>query len=294
MALLRASQFFDEQAAVARRRGRRRAGDDTEKRALRVLSLTQLGGLSSARQALEGASIAPGTEATQATLSNPAKRPQEPYAPLPQRLTGHVPEVPSQLDEDQFARNLRSARKGAAAGLSGMTTDHLRRLLSSQRDLQLLFKLASRFARGEVPETIVAIVRQGRLTALSKPSGGVRGIVTGDVFRRLVSRTIAKQLGPSVEKATAPFQYALSTRAGCECIGHALQMLTESNPNSTITSVDGISAYDTMSRGAMLSGFAEVDPSVLPFVRQFYGSCSRYVWEDDSGVTHTIIQGEGG
>ena len=103
-----------------------------------------------------------------------------------------------------------------------------------------------------------------------------------------MSRTVAQQLGRPVEKATAPFQCTLSTRAGCECIGHALQMLTdESNPNSTITSVDGISAYDTMSRGAMLSGLAEVAPSVLPFVRQFYGSCSRYVWEDDAGDNHT-------
>ena len=51
MALLRASQLCDEQAAVARRRSLRRAGDDIEK----------MGELSSARQALEGASIAPGT-----------------------------------------------------------------------------------------------------------------------------------------------------------------------------------------------------------------------------------------
>ena len=65
-------------------------------------------------------------------------------------------------------------------------------------------------------------------------------------------------MGPAVEKATAPFQYASSTRAGCECIGHALQFLT---------SIDGISAFDTISRTAMLSGLAEVDPSVLPFVR---------------------------
>ena len=92
--------------------------------------------------------------------------------------------------------------------------------------------------------------------------------MTGDVFRRLVSRTIAQLLGPFVEKVTAPFQHALSTRAGCECTGHALQMLFESSPNLTITSLDGISAYGTMSRGAMLSGLAEVDPSVLPFVRQ--------------------------
>ena len=137
-----------------------------------------------------------------------------------------VPEIEFQLDEDQFARNLRSARRGAAAGLSGMTTDHLRPILSSHWDLQLLCKMASRFARGEGPEGIAHIIREGRVTALMKPTGSVRGIVTGDVFRRLVSRTIAQQMGPAVERATSPFQYALSTRAGCKCICHALQMLT--------------------------------------------------------------------
>ena len=32
----------------------------------------------------------------------------------------------------------------------------------------------------------------------------------------------------------------------------------------------------------------------LPFVRMFYGAPSFYLWEDSSGVTHTIPQGEGG
>ena len=59
----------------------------------------------------------------------------------------------------------------------------------------------------------------------------------------------------------------------------------------TVTSVDGISAYDTMSRVAVMNGLAGVDPGVLPFVRLFYGSSSRYLWEDDPGVTHTITQG---
>ena len=31
------------------------------------------------------------------------------------------------------------------------------------------------------------------MTALQKPDGGVRGIVVGDVFRRVVARTIAQQ-----------------------------------------------------------------------------------------------------
>ena len=70
-------------------------------------------------------------------------------------------------------------------------------------------------------------IRLGRLTALRKTGGGVRGIVAGDVIRRLTSRTMAQQLGEVVKRATSPFQYALSTRAGCECIAHALQALTE-------------------------------------------------------------------
>ena len=32
----------------------------------------------------------------------------------------------------------------------------------------------------------------------------------------------------------------------------------------------------------------------IPFVRLFYGSPSSYLWEDSSGITHTIPQGEGG
>ena len=83
-------------------------------------------------------------------------------------------------------------------------------------------KAAEMFARAEI---VVQIVKMGRLTALSKPDGGVRGIVAGDVFRRHVARTKAKQLGQAVMKATSPHQYALSTRAGCECIAQALQGL---------------------------------------------------------------------
>ena len=61
------------------------------------------------------------------------------------------------------------------------------------------------------------------LTALQKPNGGVRGILAGDVFRRLVARTIAQQLGLAIERATSPFQHALSIRAGMECIAHVVQ-----------------------------------------------------------------------
>ena len=59
-----------------------------------------------------------------------------------------------------------------------------------------------------------------------------------------------------MEAATVPFQYALSTRSGCECIAHALQVVTELDPKATITTICGISACGSTSRRAMLLGLA--------------------------------------
>ena len=140
------------------------------------------------------------------------------------------------------------------------------------------------------------MIRLGRMTALSKPDGGVRGIVAGDVVRRLVARTMAQQLGKAVEAATAPHQYALSTKAGCECIAHILQGLTDLDDRATVISVDGVSAFDLISRTAMMRGLLRVEggSQALPFIRMFYGAPSEYLWEDSSGTVHTIPQGEGG
>ena len=123
-----------------------------------------------------------------------------------------------------------------------------------------------------------------------------RGIVVGDVLRRLVGRTMAKQVTQEVEAATSPFPYALSTRFGCECVAHVLQTLTELDEDATIVSVDGIGAYDLISRKAMLDGLLSVEggQQLLPFVRSFYGAPSTYLWEDEMGTNHRILQGEGG
>ena len=137
-------------------------------------------------------------------------------------------------------------------------------------------------------------MRLGRLTALQKLDGGVRSIVAGDVVRRLVARTMSQQLMEDVERATAPFQYALSTRAGCGCIAHVLQRITDLDPRTTVMSIDGISAFDLISRSAVMQGIQKVHGAAVPFVSMFYGTASTYLWEDDEGTTHKIVQGEGG
>ena len=173
-----------------------------------------------------------------------------------------------------------------------MTAEHLRPLLDQESDAKLLHEACVQMARAEIPFDILSALRLGRLTALQKPNGGTRGIVAGDFMRRLVARTLAQQYGPDIENACKPFQYALSTRAGTECVAHALQATVELDPSMCILSIDGISAFDSMSRAAMLEGLANVPKasSTLLFVQSFYGVDSQYLWTDDEGTTHTLAR----
>ena len=221
--LLLASQASSENARRAQFRRNRTAVDSVERRAERAFCLAQLGELSSARQALEGDAVALGNDQTLQALRDPLRRPPVPRDPLPADLQQFQPEVQFSLEQDQLLRNLRVSRRGCAAGPSGMTADHLRPLLESVQDSELLWRLCQGLARAEVPLEVLRVVKMGRVTALRKPTGGIRGIVVGDILRRLVARTISQQITPAVEVATAPFQYALSTRAGTKCVSHVLQ-----------------------------------------------------------------------
>ena len=170
-----------------------------EQRAIRAETFVQVGELSHARQVLEGADIAPGNQTTLDALRDEIRRPANPREPVPAELTNFVLPRAFELDVSKFNQNLRSSRRGAAAGPSGMTMEHLRPLLDDARSLHSFFLVAEQLARAQVPHSVVDLVRLGRLTALTKPDGGVRGIVAGDVVQRLVARTMSQQLGPAVE-----------------------------------------------------------------------------------------------
>ena len=127
-------------------------------------------------------------------------------------------------------------------------------------------------------------LRFGRLTALRKPCGGVRGIVAGDVVRRLVSRTMTQQLGTLwnlQQHRTSSPQDTCRMRVHCTRFARFVRRY----PNPTISSIDGIGAFDPISRAAMLEGLMNVEGGgqAIPFVRSFNGSpsscgsvCVRY------------------
>ena len=159
--------------------------------------------------------------------------------------------------------------------------------------LDMLAQAATQLANADVPESVLRALALSRLTALSKPAGGVRGIATGDTLRRLVSRTLARQFAPVFDRATRPYQFALQARAGTDCLAAMLRAATELDADATVVSLDGRCAYDTVSRTAFLSKLREVAPSLVPYVRAWYGAVSTYLWWDADGQRHDVPQGEG-
>ena len=173
MHLLRSSRQCAEDASRAQCKKRRRHHeDDLERRAGRALSLVQMGELSAGRQALEGAPVAPGNRETLNQLQDPVRRPPVMRDPLPAAITEFVSDRSFSLEKKKFASNLRSSRKGAAAGPSGMTADHLRPLLGNEQNSHRLFRMGEKLCQAQTPPSINATIRMGRLTALQKTSRG--------------------------------------------------------------------------------------------------------------------------
>ena len=173
--------------------------------------MVEQGELSRARQAFTASAMAPGDATTLAALKNPERRPPTPLDPVPQDVLNYQPPEKAKLEKKQFLETLRGALRGSAAARTGLRFEHLKVLLDEEEATDLLYQLAKSLAQAEVPQEVADTLRKGTLVALQKADGGVRGIVVGEVLRRLVARSLAKEYCRDFEEVCGPFQCALST-----------------------------------------------------------------------------------
>ena len=98
---------------------------------------------------------------------------------------------------------------------------------------------ASVLAQARVPPAVAAARALAGMTALQKLDG-CEGHSHGDVFRRLVSRALAKTWASTFHEATRPYQHPLSARTGMDALVARLCTALETDP--VVVSLDGRSA----------------------------------------------------
>ena len=72
-------------------------------------------------------------------------------------------------------------------------------------------------------------------------------------------RTMAKQIANKAEKATSPFQYALTITAGCDCVAHILETSRTRMNAQQVVSISGVGAHDLISRNAKIEGLLRME-----------------------------------
>ena len=204
------------------------------------------GELSRARQVLTACDLAPGTEATWAALTDPARRPPEARTAIDPDILQHQPSQPVHLTTGAVAAALRSARRGSAPGLSAMCAEHLKFLLQDGEAIELLAEASALLAQARVPADVCKAIAMARRAALRKADGGVRGIATGDMFRRLVSKAPAREWVEKFDHATRPFQFALQARAGTDALAAHVRAALATRRGAVLVSLDGRSAHDSI------------------------------------------------
>ena len=162
-------------------------------------------------------------------LTDESRRPPAARTPIDSSILEVEPEELFNLDIDLLLKNLRTARRGAAAGPSGMTAEHLKPFLEDTTSF--VWRDRSTVRQGHNGGGGVT----SRETRSDDSLGQARWRSARDSGWRRVPEGCGTNNCPTIHPmaggATHPYQYALSTRAGTECVAHVVQALTEWDPN---------------------------------------------------------------
>ena len=164
---------------------------DATRRARNAEYKVRLNEISQARQALTSAPVAPRRTHTFDELQG--KGPKDVIREIPANVRDCEGEDPLQLDRYLLIDCLKTAPRGSSGGPGGMAYEFFKFCLEDDSCIALLFDAAQNLGQAKTPTEISDAFTMLRLTALSKPTGGCRGIATGTSFRRLLARTLARQ-----------------------------------------------------------------------------------------------------
>ena len=278
---------------VQARRGRRRRPREEEptleeRNARKATSLIQEGQLSRAARALTSRGM--DQTSPQALQEMRDKHPQrEELAELAEdeeEEGGQGEEqtvAPITISSREVYEAVRSFKPGTAPGPSGLRGEHLKEAKGRGEGrgaaaLGNITRLVNSMAAGKLPKEVSPYLCGGNLYAAVKKSGGLRPVAVGDVFRRLVGKSIMYKVAGRAANILRPIQFGVGVRGGCEGVVHATRatLASQTIPEENLWSlqVDLVNGFNQGDRDKMREEVRRLFPELSPWVESCYGAPS--------------------
>ena len=211
--------------------------------------------------------------------------PSGPEVSLPEPATPMLPTVTTKAIETA----IKSFKKASAAGLCGLRADFLSEIqailpeLVRNRFLQAICNLVTLGLNGRIPQCLAPFFSGARLIPLEKPTGGIRPIAIGNVWRRLISKVGSNLVSEEMSLLLRPLQLGVSTPHGSEAIVHTISAMVEEKGLDSkfgLLALDFQNAFNNVSRQVMLEECKTLCPKLFRWMYFCYSRPVNLFYED--------------
>ncbi|GJZ71648.1 hypothetical protein Tco_0635499 [Tanacetum coccineum] len=246
--------------------------------------------------------VAPYNDATLKDLKT--KHPFKPPPSLPQISIDHHHLVASPAVVLDI---IKSFPRGTSCGRDGLHAQHLMDCLSgvavaiSNKLVSSITQVVNLFLDGKCPQQVGRVYCQCSPHTVGKPSGGIRPIVVGIVWRRLISKVSAIMIGHSLDGYLDGLQFGVGVAGGSEAILHSVNRLIEAcgdDVGLSMLLVDFKNAFNLVDREVMLREVRLRCPAISRWVEFCYFNPAKLhygehtLWSCQGVQQDTVVVGK--
>ncbi|XP_061706329.1 uncharacterized protein LOC133517161 [Cydia pomonella] len=192
-----------------------------------------------------------------------------------------------QINSKETLDAIASFKTGSAAGLDGISPQHLKDLISyssgdaGEQLLNSITKLINKMYTGNINPDIVPILFGANLIALNKKDGGVRPIAVGTTLRRLASKLAVRHIISKLKPHFEPIQLGFGTKGGCEAAVHSLRTYLSNTTSEVLIKIDVKNAFNSVNRDTLLTETKHNLPEIYNYLLLSYADPTKLLYREN-------------
>jgi hypothetical protein len=239
-------------------------------------------------KALQSNGVAPFSPETLRSLND-----KHPVSPLPSVLPAVSSVGALRTSGQKILIALQSFPKGSGKSRSGWRVLHFIEIFEYQSFVDDFTEFINRFLSNQVPSELASMLVSGTLVPVLKKDGGIRPIVVGEVFRRLISKLCVSAVSHAVTEYLEPLQLGVGVHGGCEAVLHSFNRSirnSELDHDSILSLIDFKNAFNEVNRNYFLQEVHSKFPRIYPWVALCYSIEAPLFFEDHIISASTGVQ----